>query len=166
MKKDKDIVLYLLSRNDLPSMTAGKEMAQAQHAGVQLIAKHGKTGLVKRYIEQGLAQGADHFNTTICLDAGTGENIKYLVSFVQEYSGYNTHVSDLVIDPTYPYWVDAEVAEVNNLKYEFKKDNKVLMLRKELTFGYILCYKDSRFFSKLLGNLPLKQFNPNIYREK
>lgn len=140
----KEYVVYLLSRSDMNTMTAGKELAHAQHAGVQMIAKYFKHKDVQEYIKQGLDQGADHFNTTITLEASL-KQIKNIVAKAKK-SGY---VADLVIDPTYPYFAQ----------------NGVVCLGKETTMGWLLGDKNDKKFRKLTTGLKLKEHNKNIYKE-
>ena len=59
MEKKKDLAVYILSRNDLPSLNPGKAMAQIHHAGVQMMSKYHKSALVKeleRYNMQRFSQ--------------------------------------------------------------------------------------------------------------
>ena len=140
----KEYVVYLLSRSDMKTMTAGKELAHANHAGVQMTAKYFKHKDVQEYINQGLDQGADHFNTTITLEAPL-KQIKSIVTKAKKI-GY---VSDLVIDPTYPY---------------FSHDG-VVCIGKELTMGWLLGDKNDKKFRNLVSGLKLKEHNKNIYKE-
>jgi peptidyl-tRNA hydrolase len=78
--EQRNLVVYLLSRNDLTSMSHGKELAQAQHCGVQMMAKYANHKDVKEYIAHGKKQGADGFNTTITLET-YGEDIKNIIYF-------------------------------------------------------------------------------------
>ena len=56
-EKIKDLAVYVLVRNDLPSMNPGKAMAQVHHAGVQMMFNHATNPLVKEYVQSGNAQG-------------------------------------------------------------------------------------------------------------
>ena len=155
------MVVYLLSRNDMKTMTAGKEMAQAQHCGVQMVAKYGKHKDVKEYIKQGLAQHADHFNTTITLEA-SGRKIRNVVSTARKL-GY---VADLLIDPTYPFWIPKDVAKMLEVDFHMEKDGQVLVTKTEMTFGWLLGDKNDTLFTNLVNGLELKSHNRLIYEEK
>ena len=77
-----DLAVYVLVRNDLPSLTAGKAMAQVHHAGVQMMSKYFDNKVdVREYVDIGILHGADHFNTTIVLGASKTEIRKIYQDF-------------------------------------------------------------------------------------
>lgn len=163
-----DLVLYLLSRNDLPSMTAGKELAHAHHAGVQLISKYNGMPIVDQYIKQGVANGADNFNTTITLE-GPKTRIFSVVDQINQLDGiYDNYLADFIHDPTYPYLCPKEIADVHNIKYEIAaiKGNNVLLTREEMTMGWVLCSRNDSEIKKILNEFQLKTHNYLIYDEK
>lgn len=93
-------VLYILMRTDLPSMNAGKAMAQASHASNAFIKLHGKKCEVKDWEKQ-----TKHgFGTVIVLGAII-EDIDALQTKLE----YINEIYDVVVDPTYPYIVNSEI---------------------------------------------------------
>ena len=154
MNDTRDIRCYVLVRNDLPSLSSGKAAAHTHHAGVQMVAKYMDHAIVRDYIEQGIANGADHFNTTISLSASLSQ-IKTILKMAIE-MGY---VADCVEDPTYPFFVDTEVVPyLNSNEIEVTpvtNPGQTLVTRHELTCGYILGYADDDVFRALVGGLKL-----------
>ena len=158
------MVVYLLSRCDLKSMTHGKELAQAQHCGVQMMSKYSHHKDVKEYIKQGLEQHADHFNTTITLEVASKACLGDIVYAAKKLN----FVADLLIDPTYPFWVEREIADAYNMPWSAFEDEgtKVLATRSEITFGWLLGDKNDDTFRNLVDGLELKSHNKLIYDEK
>lgn len=160
-----DLVIYGLIPTDLLSLRepngkgtshGGKLAAHAQHAGVQIL-KYADHPDVKAYIKDGQAHGADHFNTTITLDA-TLRQIDTIVDMAQKL-GY---VADKVVDPTYPWFVDAETARFLHPSCEVLWDvtdgDRVLVLRTATTFGWLLGDKgNDPVFRALVGALTLAE---------
>ena len=140
------MVIYGLVPSDLPSLRepngsarsrGGKAVAHGFHAGNQLF-KYLAEPDVKRYIAEGVDGGADHFNTCITLDA-TVDEIKVVVDMAHAL-GY---VADIVVDPTYPSFMDVEAAKFftgDNIQVQWDtvKNGKVLVLRNQLTMGWLL----------------------------
>jgi len=138
-------ILYILMRNDLPSMNAGKAMAQASHASNAFVKKYGQNKHVKEWSNE-TAQG---FGTVIVLSA----NKKQIDSAV-----HNSEVADVVVDPTYPYIVNSEIAELidkSNHAVEpiVKSDGTVVLHRREITCAYVFGTKDQ--LKSVIGHLPL-----------
>jgi len=161
-RKSGDIVIYGLTPSDLPSLRepngtgsqGGKIAAHGHHAGVQLL-KYAHTPDVKEYIKDGMAGGADYFNTCITLDAST----KQVDSIIDMAKGLG-YIADKVIDPSYPWFVDIETAKYLNddctIIWDVVKDGKVLALRKVTTFGWLLGDKgNDPIFRALVGALRL-----------
>lgn len=106
-----DLVVYLLMRTDLPSMNPGKAMAQAYHAGNQIV-KHVRTispegEFVTEYFRQGDRGMASDFSTTICLGV-TLADMQDILNQVEVLP--KRYVTGRVHDPSYPFWVDSEIA--------------------------------------------------------
>ena len=150
----REIRCYVLVRNDLPSLNAGKATAHTHHAGVQMVAKYMDHTIVRDYIEQGIANGADHFNTTISLSANLGQ-----IETVLKMADQMDYVADRVLDPTYPFFVDEEdVALIDPTKATstpVRSDGRVLMTRPETTCAYVLGYAGDDVFRALVGGLKL-----------
>ena len=140
-----DYILYILMRNDLVSLNAGKAMAQASHASNAFIKKYGATKQAKEWAGE-TAQG---FGTVIVLSA----NKKQLDAAI-----HNSEVADIVVDPTYPYIVNNEIADLidpatHTVSPIVKNDGSVVLHRKETTCGYVFGTKEQ--CKSVIGNLPL-----------
>ena len=138
-------ILYIIVRTDLPSMNSGKAMAQASHASNSFIKKHGISKAAKEWASQ-TNQG---FGTVIVLAA----NKKQLFDAINNYEN-----SDVVVDPTYPYIVNSEIAELIDPKLHtsdpiYKPDGTVVLHRKESTCGYVFGTKEQ--CKSVIGHLPL-----------
>lgn len=151
----RDLVVYVLARTDLPSLNCGKLAAQVHHAGAQLMAyKHHP--LVISYFEDGQEQGADHFNTTLVMGASLAD-INRIIDDSYELSN-DIVVRDKVVDPSYPFLVEnMEIAslipQTDTTRIIKVLDNgKVLMVRQEVTCAWFLGNRtDERFRSLFLG---------------
>ena len=150
----REIRCYVLVRNDLPSLSSGKASAHTHHAGVQMAWKYRNQNIVFQYIDQGLAAGADHFNTTISLSANISQ-INTILKMAKDL-GY---VADRVMDPTYPFFVDEEdvvlIDPTKATSTPVRVDGRALMTRPETTCAYILGYADDEVFRALVGGLKL-----------
>lgn len=100
-------VLYIFMRNDLPSMNAGKAMAQASHASAQFIKQMSlnNSKLDKKYFDNWVNEG-DGFGTTIVLE-GSLENIKKVL-----YKYTDDWCQGDVIDNTYPFKAQKELLDL------------------------------------------------------
>lgn len=135
----RDMAIYGLIRSDLPSLKGegGKIGAHTLHAGNQIL-KYADHPDVKDYIRLGNEQGADFFNTCITLSV-TGVQLASLVASAKRVG----FVADIVMDPSYPFFVDAEVASLISpdkatLTPVRGPNGTVLMTRPEPTCGWIL----------------------------
>ena len=141
--------LYILVRNDLPSMNPGRAMAQAAHASNQLVFKHGKDHRVVSW------QADRGFGTTICLAA---DRLTIQTAISKAIGG--GFLADFVYDPTYKYSIDKEVAnfidpETWTAPAFFGNNGLVTLFRQELTCGYIFIHEDHPNRTELLGKMPL-----------
>ena len=138
-------------RVDLPSMNPGKAMAQAAHAANLLVWKHGKKAKVMEWLNQ-----ANGFGTTITL-AATREQISEIIKKAIGAVG----AAGFVYDPTYPYVVNGEIAElIDHSRHTTddpieKEDGTVVLFRNELTCGYLLIEGDDPLKDELVGDLSL-----------
>jgi len=153
-------VLYVLVPNDMVTMNNGKAEAHSGHASSafhdKMIAtpfEKGKkpTELVMEW-RKATKQG---FGTQINLDA----NFKQMETAVKvaKMMGF---VAELVTDPTYPYEVDAEIAELipeelDTLPRIFK-GSKVIMFREEVTTAFIFGDKNDPMLEAVMGRFRLK----------
>ena len=154
----RELAVYVLLRTDLPSMNAGKAAAQVHHAGVQMVAKHGKQQLVQDYIKDGIAQGAVYFNTTLVLGATLDDIIR--CGQEAENAGDDVVVFNTVTDPSYPFFVEnAEVADLipESVAKAVKKmpDGRVLMVREEVTCAWFCGDRNDVRFRCLFEGLDL-----------
>lgn len=145
--------LYILMRNDLPSMQSGRAAAQASHAANAFIHKYGNLPEVKEWTIQ-TPQG---FGTAIVL----GINLVDLTLTVKE-AGRNKYPSELVVDPDYAITISSEIipfldktVQTKTIKLEQSASDptKYILHREEVTCGYIFGNKDD--LKPLLGDLPL-----------
>lgn len=175
---DPDIRLYLLMRNDLPSMNPGKAIAHGAHAANQMvhILERGMGNPLsmetwkKQYHEW--ARQAMGFGTTISISM----SLKEMNDVVLRFQNLGIH-SELVTDPTYPAITDTEILEVMNRElgriispYADSMDHpfptlfpeghvtdlgngKSLYLREEITCGFVFGHVDQ--IKPHLENFPL-----------
>jgi peptidyl-tRNA hydrolase len=148
-KNGEDYRLYILMRNDLYSMNAGKAMAQAAHASNLFIHEYGKSVGVKDW------QGKRGFGTTIVLQT-TGDRVFNICKNAKLHKLLSGHV----YDPTYPYIISQEYARLIDPKTHtsspvYKKDGEVVCFRNELTCGYIFLPVNSPEQIELVGDLSL-----------
>ena len=158
MTNERDLAVYVLVRTDLPSLTPGKAMAQVHHAGVQMMAKHGNRKLVQDYVNDGIAQGAVYFNTTIVLGATLTEILERGVA--AEAAGDHVVVFNTITDPSYPFFVEnAEIADLipESTAKAIKQmsDGRILMVREEVTCAWFLGDRNNPEFRALFDGLNL-----------
>lgn len=154
-----DYTVYMLVRNDLPSLNSGKGMSQVHHAGVQMVSKYSDCGLVKDYVNWGISQGAQYFNTTIVLAANLGQirDINQKCAMLDQ----DGVISDQVMDPSYPFFVpNAEIAGLipqddQTQIVQHMPDGRVLMVRAELTCAWYLGDRNNAEFREMFTDLSL-----------
>lgn len=142
-------------RNDLLSLTPGKAAAQVHHAGVQMMAKHAMHPLVRQYIDDGVTQGADQFNTTLTVSA----NLRQIETAIGRAKNMDV-LCDILIDPTYPFLVDPEVSNLLEANPLVKRvgptsNGQDLFLRSELTCAWMLGDRMDPLFKSVFENMPL-----------
>lgn len=158
-ENERDLAVYVLLRTDLPSMNAGKAAAQVHHAGVQMMAKHGKQKLVQDYVAAGVAQGAVYFNTTLVLGATLTDIIQR--GQAAGAAGDDVVVFNTITDPSYPFFVEnTEIAnlipQTDTTKVIKVLDNgKVLMVREEVTCAWFVGDRNDVRFRCLFEGLDL-----------
>lgn len=140
--------LYILMRNDLPSMNPGRGMAQAAHAANQFIFEYPSTVQIKNWQED---RG---FGTTICLSASEAQ----IIEIVQK-ADCRGVPAGLTYDPTYKYVLHMEIAKLIDPKTwtapAISKDGQCVLFRNELTCGYVFLVENSSDAEELVGALPL-----------
>jgi hypothetical protein len=154
-----DLVVYVLVRTDLPSLNPGKAMSQVHHAGVQMMSICSNHYWVKTYIEQGVAQGAAGFNTTLVLgDTLDGINNRIMIARAASDS---VAICNTVTDPSYPFWVES--LEIANLIPQDERTKiiktmphgHVLMVREEVTCAWFLGDRNDVRFRSIFEGLDL-----------
>jgi peptidyl-tRNA hydrolase len=152
---ERDLAVYVMVRNDLPSLSPGKAAAQVHHSGVQMMVKHATHKLVRQYIEDGVAQGADQFNTTLTVSA----NLRQIETAISKAKSMDV-LCDILIDPTYPFFVDPEIAPLLEANALVKRvgptsNGQELFLRSELTVAWMLGDRKDPLFKSIFENMPL-----------
>lgn len=159
MEMQRDLAVYVLARTDLPSMNPGKMAAQVHHAGVQMVAKHGKRQMVQDYTADGILQGAVYFNTTIVLGATLYDIIQR--GQMAEAAGEDVVVFNTVTDPSYPFFVEnteiaALIPQTETTKaVKYMADGRVLMVREEVTCAWFLGDRNDARFTSIFEGLGL-----------
>lgn len=143
--------LYILMRSDLPSLNAGKAMAQACHGSNQFIHEFGSLRHVQLWQKEG-----EGFGTTIVLAV----NQSKLIEVIANAHSYGVPAGT-VIDTTYPFIVpNPEIAELISSdeltgRSIYKDNGQVVMFRKECTCAYLFIRDGSEDQRMLVGELPL-----------
>jgi hypothetical protein len=167
-------VLYLLMRNDLPSLNPGKLAAQAAHASNQFVGElmnnmiHPNDDFIRDAVRLNAmyttwAQEANNFGTTIVLGATLEQINEALV--VAALHGYPNVIAGRVVDPTYPasipyelgkYFMENEDCLGRGLVFSKDDEKKTaFMLRKETTGSYFFGDKGDTLLQSILGNFEL-----------
>lgn len=150
-------VLYLIMRNDIPSMNPGKLAAQAAHVANAFEYEFNKSGPAKKYLgklyKEWKNQTKQGFGTTITLAGGW-------VDIARNQYGYREgHFTGGVYDPTYPCLIPIEVArdlQSHGLgKLVHIGENNAVYLRHELVGGYVFGNKDHPGVIGAVGELEL-----------
>jgi hypothetical protein len=140
----RDLIGYLLVRTDMPSLGPGKAYAHAMHAGNQMTWREvvepiqkGKTPSEDVVEWHKMAKG---FGTTIAL--GKDNQLPLVtVEAVIKAAKKLGFVADLVIDPTYPYYVDAELMPLIDKSVHTLEPVRVnggfMCFRNEVTTAYV-----------------------------
>lgn len=131
--------LYILIRNDIPSLNPGKAVAQASHAVSQFMTKFPKES--KKWCSE-----ADGFGTTIVME-GTKNNIKTFMKYYVKKIPFGD-----IIDPSYPFYLQEEIIPYLDPKYKIEhaepsEDSKydtVPATREEYTCSWFFIEDDDR----------------------
>lgn len=141
--KENNYRLYILMRTDLPSMNAGKAMAQAAHAANLLVFQYGDSRPeVKNWVNEGSG-----FGTTIVLGVTKEELFELTTDLGNLADGRDAGcvLTGVVIDPTYPYNVNSEIfrllpTSLHTAAAVWNEDlTRVTAFRKEYTCGFVFC---------------------------
>lgn len=93
-------VLYIIMRNDLASMNAGKAMAQASHASNAFVYHMRES---EEFFDWRTSTGHQGFGTVLVLAANISEIHK-----ISEAASHHGYINEIIHDPTYPI-VDGQV---------------------------------------------------------
>lgn len=152
-------VLYILCvSKDMPSMGRGKSVAHAAHAANKFTYDHyvKKDACTSKPDNDVVSwhEEASGFGTTIALDIGTVADMEAIVA---EAKGHKC-LSGIVVDPTYPYLVDAEIVKLIDPTIHtmdpIRLDNDMYVChRSQATAAYI--FGDKEALAPLLGKYNL-----------
>tara|TARA_B110000503_G_C6927680_1_gene321429 strand:+ start:262 stop:675 length:414 start_codon:yes stop_codon:yes gene_type:complete len=135
-------------------MNPGKAMSQCHHAGVQMMCLSQPGDIIEQYVQQGIALGADHFNTTLVLAADLPK-----INHIAESARQAGYTYGFVTDPTYPFVVDNEIAALLQDKVACKvkqlPHGKWLMTRREHTVAWFVGDRLDEIFVALFQSLAL-----------
>lgn len=158
--KEQDPILYLVMRNDLPSLNPGKLAAQSAHCANAFVGDvAARSGGARKLYMDWARQTKQCFGTTIVL-AADGEAIPNLVKLAKK----EGIVAGEVFDPTYPCEVPREIAEVMMNQAVDLSDREIyfciasgrgLMTRRELVGAYLFGDKNMRELRLMLASLSL-----------
>ena len=149
--KEVQPILYIIMRNDLDSMNPGKAMAQASHSSNAFVTKIDKEDPLYDKWRQSTNQG---FGTVLVLAA----NKEQLTKSVQTAKDCG-YVADFVYDPTYPYILKNEYADLIpesvDTSERIRKEKTTVMFRNEVTCCYIFMDKNDEKGQKIVEELNL-----------
>lgn len=140
-------VLYVFVNTDLPSMNPGKAQAHSGHAANAFI---NKTVVQPLRAGKGIDQNVNYWMAATPFGFGTQINLKGswddVINTVATWCNTGG-IGELVVDPTYPYIVDAElvklIAEGNHSEEPIDLGNgRWLCHRNETTAAYVFGYKE------------------------
>lgn len=155
---DKLPVLYVFVNTDLPSMNPGKAQAHSGHAANAFV---NKAVLQPFRANKDVRQAAKEWIATTPFGFGTQINLKGewsdVINTVAAWCEAGG-IGELVIDPTYPYIVDAEIVKLIDPKTHTQipfdlEDGRYLCHRNEVTAAYVFGYKDE--LEQYVGKYPL-----------
>lgn len=151
-------VLYVFVRTDMPSMTSGKAQAHSGHAANAFVHKH----VIKRMQKDQILSNAviEWMKST---DQGFGTQINLKGNWDEVLAAHadakrDGHITEMVLDPTYPYIVDSEVAGLIDPKHHSVDpvqlpDGRVVCHRAEYTAIYFFGMKED--IKQYVGKFPL-----------
>jgi hypothetical protein len=152
-------VLYLLMRNDIPSMNPGKLAAQAAHVANQFV--HDLRDPLKyknRMAAYSSWVGDRGFGTTLTLGASKKQLVERFQRFQYGTGGDETWMYGRVFDPTYPCYISREVAEYLYQQmpdYVIVGDSGGTLLRREMVGVYLFGDKEDPQVQQFVEGLHL-----------
>lgn len=156
-------VLYILMRNDLPSMNPGKAMAQASHSSNAFVKAMTDSFLdsegvpntpVQTLFNEWQLETNQGFGTVLVL--AVTETQMRTATDIAKMIGFQ---SEIVNDPTYPAHLDAEAAKmISSEKWTMDPipvGDKMVTFRSEDTCAYIFGNKNDPMLNAIVGKFPL-----------
>lgn len=146
-----NLYLYILMRNDLPSMGCGRAAAQASHASNAFIHKFGEREDVVEWSNQ-TPQG---FGTAIVLSASHSD----IAEALNECNDLGIDTIEKVVDPDYVIPISSEIVPFLNqseritVEQSATDPNKSFIHRSEVTCAYV--FGDKERLAPILGRFPL-----------
>ena len=130
-------VLYILMRTDMPSMNAGRAMAQASHATNQLMHRFGASKEVKEWQKE-TPYG---FGTAIVLGCDLAQ-LNQVVTAAQQ----NNFLAQAVEDPEYGRRIPTELVHLLDEKHEVSPrvadGATTTIYTREVTCGFVFGEKE------------------------
>lgn len=162
-----DPVFYILMRNDLNSLNAGKAIAQGAHAmqafaSLTEVKKEKSLPVELLQLYNVWKQSTDqNYGKTIVLSVNKNSLDNIIGNIVYDCQNEMVY-ADTITDPTYPFIVEnKEIARLladNNENINivsFLDNGSVQMERPEVTCGYIFCVSNNEKVKKYLEMHPL-----------
>ena len=153
--------LYILIRNDLPSMNCGKAIAQASHAVSQFMSKFPKES--KKWCSE-----ANGFGTTVTME-GSIEDIQNFMANSIYHKGF---CCGDIEDPTYPFYLQKEIIPYLDQQFKIEyaepspdsKYDTVPATRKEYTCSWFFVENDD--YENLMMDLKehMEYYKLKLYR--
>lgn len=149
---NENLYLYILLRNDLPSMGAGRACAQASHASNAFIHSHGG----KEDVEQWQKQTPQGFGTAIVLSVGLYD----IAATLDELDQAKFTMFETVKDSDYVVPISAELVpflDKNDKRITVEMSQidpkKAFIHRSEITCAYV--FGDKEQLAPFLNKYPL-----------
>lgn len=150
-------------RNDLPSMNAGKAMAQASHASNAFVKLLISTDTVYEKLKSERQKLGEAWKNSTNQGFGTVLVLSANLQQINELSIRASHskglISNIVIDPTYPYRASKELADLipvtTDTARRIEGKDGVTLFRNAITCAYIFGDKDSEILQDIVKELSL-----------
>lgn len=152
-------ILYVFVRSDMQSMTPGKAQAHSGHAANAFINQH----YIKRLNKgDGINPMVLNWMSATPFGFGTQINLKAdwddVLTLVKDIDRSTVGVAEIIVDPTYPYIIDAEIMPLIDANRHTVDpidigNGKFACHRSEATAAYVFGYKND--LKQYVGDYPL-----------
>lgn len=152
-------ILYVFVRSDMQSMTPGKAQAHSGHAANAFINQH----YIKRLNKgDGINPMVLNWMSATPFGFGTQINLKAdwddVLTLVKDIDRSTVGVAEIIVDPTYPYIIDAEIMPLIDANRHTVDpidigNGKFACHRREATAAYVFGYKND--LKQYVGDYPL-----------